>query len=194
MGTVHCTQGHHGLYCGSDKPDLSQRVLLSPELIDAPIMSSGSDMKLARASRASMIRGALRGLQMLKGFDAAVSLITKVDKNVGPYLLIPHRMWGEISLGDPANVVVTFSHDSRYANEPFVAIYQWLEELSPDARVADEVFCAFEREWSSPQKWHAFFESRIRRHVANLRGLAGTHRQKAEHFESTTAGIEAVLT
>ncbi len=192
MGTVHLTQGHHGLYCSEDQKSLDERILLTDDMIDLPISKVPNRLEPIRESRAAMVRAALRGLQKLKHFDAAISLIYIADGNE-PYLSIPKRTWAEISLGKPHHLVVSFSHDTREANAPFRQLYQWLEELMPEGGALDEVFFAFEREWSDPEKWYQFYRERISREIERLQGMAAQARQSATSYESAARSIIVAL-
>ncbi len=132
----------------------------------------------------------LRGLLDLEGFNSAVSLHYVEEGK--PYLRLPHRMWGEISLGLPYNLVATFSHDSRESNEPFVSLYQWLEELClPDLNV--EAFHAFEVEWSDATKWHEFFKMKLLQKVDKLQEAARASRQQVKGYTARAASIMAAL-
>lgn len=192
MGTVHLTQGHHRLYCSEDQKSLDERILLTDDVIDLPISRIPDRLEPIRGSRAAMIRAALRGLQKLKHFDAAISIIYIADEKE-PYLSIPKRTWGEISLGKPHHLVVSFSHDTRFDNVPFVQIYQWLEDLVPTTADLDEDFFAFEREWSDPEKWYQFYRKRISREVDRLQGLASQARQSATSYDSAARSITIAL-
>lgn len=192
MGTVHLTQGHHGLFCSEDQKSLDRRILLTDDMIDLPISGKQSKLEPIRESWASMTRAALRGLQKLKHFDAAVSITLIADEDE-PYLLMPHRTWGEISQGEPDNLVVTFSHDTRKDNAPFKSLYQWLEELVPEGDALDEAFFAFEREWSDPEKWHQFYRKRISQKIDRLQTLAAEARARATDFDSRARSITTAL-
>ncbi len=188
MGTVHFTQGHHGLFSTGGQPDTTRWVLLTEELLNVPIARNLE----VRQSHANMIRASLLALQSLGEFNAAVSMITCVDEGK-MHLIIPHRTWGEISFGSPSNVMVRFSHDSREANEPFVSIYQWLEDLCPPRGVDDETFFEFEDKWSDPLKWKHFFMGRIKKKISKMRSDANKLREDAVALDSAANKVSDAL-
>ena len=119
MGTVYLTGNHQGLFIREQKVDVASRVELNADLLARPILRQGGEV--IRDLDASMIRGALQGLMDLAGFDAAVSC--KVIEIGGvQHIALLHRVWCEITLRDPSNVVVAFTHDSRYDNFAFVTL------------------------------------------------------------------------
>ncbi len=154
MGTVHLTNGHHGLYIRNGKIDLERRVLLTPELLERPIFIRGDRWG---SPMQDVIRGALQGLMDLKGFNAAVSYST-IEHDGIPHITTPKRVWGEISLESPEKIALGFSHDSRYSNKPFTSLLQWLEEEYPDQQLPYEEYKQFCFGWVSAEKWREFFE------------------------------------
>ncbi|MEM9336836.1 MAG: hypothetical protein AAGA35_03205 [Patescibacteria group bacterium] len=191
MGTVHLTHGHHGLFCRKNDIDLEKRLLLTSDMVGMPIYVQEGSPKTIRDSRAKMVWAALEGLMLLEGFDAAVAFDYGTKDEL--YFMLPYRMWGEITLGEPDNLVVVFSHDTREANSPFRSLYQWLEEHCPDDVEDDEVFFAFEAQWRDPEKWHQFYRSRIERRIGGLRGSAEEHRTKAISLDGVAKTLESAL-
>lgn len=162
MGTVHLTSGHHGLYFHGGDTDFPRRVQLHYSLLARPIYNSGGRTKAEiSGGTAQVIRAALQGLMDLDGYDAAVSYHVVLEGGV-PHIALPHRVWGEITRGSPKNVVVKFSHDSRYQNRPFFTQLEWLEEeCPPNVREMEEVeYQQLCDRWPA-ERWRAFFERRI---------------------------------
>jgi hypothetical protein len=141
-----------------------------------------------------MVRGAFRGLLALRGFDAAVAYQV-VEKNGQRHLSPANRIWGEIYLeGDPKDVVAGFSHDTRYDNDPYVNLYQWVEQFERGSnRLSDVEFARFEESWASPVKWEEFFRSRIGKNVANLRKETDGFIGKAALLTARASKIERQL-
>ena len=191
MGTVHLTHGHHGLFCSENDIDLEKRLLLTRDMLGMPIYVQEGSLATIRDSRAKMIWAALEGLMLLEGFDAAVAFDYGTKDEL--YFMLPCRMWGEITLGEPNNLVVVFSHDTREANAPFRSLYQWLEAHCPDNVQDDDEFFAFEAQWHDPEKWHQIYRSRIERRIGELRGLAEEHRAKATTLDRIAETLESAL-
>ncbi len=191
MGTVHFTQGHHGLYSADGNPDINRWFLFTEDLTNIAVVRDRNGTTV-RDSYSKMIRAALRALRSLGDFNAAVSLIYD-QTEVGERLLIPHRTWGEISFGSPSNVIVRFSHDSRKVNEPFVSLYQWLEDLCPPRGVDDETFFEFEDKWSDPLKWKHFFMGRIKKKISKMRSDANKLREDAVALDSVANNVSNAL-
>ena len=191
MGTVHLTGSHHGLTIRQRNVDLEERVLLTDELLARPILDSRrAPMGIAIMDR--VIRAALQGLRDLRGFNAAVSYGVVVIDSVG-HIVHPRRVWGEITLGSPKDVVVGFSHDTRYENHPFVSLLQWLEEESPGGQLNDAQLARFCEKWSSAERWRMFFEARIRREVAVIREASEKLRLRATALAAHADEVAAVL-
>jgi hypothetical protein len=100
----------------------------------------------------------------LRRFNAAVSYHAQQSAD-GFHIAQPHRVWGEITLTSPEDVVAGFSHDSRRENHAFYHLLQWLEEEYPEGQLSDEEFAQFCQHWSLPRRWRAHFKARIRREV-----------------------------
>ncbi|HEY0010735.1 MAG TPA: hypothetical protein VGB97_02355 [Candidatus Paceibacterota bacterium] len=188
MGTVHLTNGHHGLYIRHNSVDLDMRVLLDEEMLARPIYN-GEHLYTAPCQHA--IRGALQALMELPGFNAAVSFGV-VERDGIQHIAIPRRVWGEITLS-PSNVVVGFSHDSRYENHPYSSLLQWLEEDYPSGELTDTEFEQFCLGWASPERWRRFFEHRIRMKVREIRRDASNLRQEAQALGNRSNLIESTL-
>jgi hypothetical protein len=161
MGTVHLTSSHHGLYIRNNTVDLEKRVVLDAEMLMRPIFN-GEHPNTSPTQH--VIRGALQGLMDLPGFNAAISYRV-IERDGVPHIAIPKRVWGEVTLETSENVVLGFSHDSRYDNRPYSSLLQWLEEDEPSGELNDDEFERFCLEWSSAEKWRNFFEARIRRQL-----------------------------
>ncbi|CAN5730242.1 hypothetical protein BH11PAT2_BH11PAT2_06920 [soil metagenome] len=190
MGTVHLTQGHHGLYIRSPGTDPNMRILLTPELLARPIYNQVG--KIANELTHGVVRGALQALLDLPNFDAAVSFCV-VKRDDVPHIVLPHREWSEITFASPENVVVKFSHDSRKDNRAFYHLLEWLEEEYPDGELSEEDFDQFVRAWSSVSRWRSFFESRIRRQIECERSESESLRAKAEDIAVRARTLEAAL-
>lgn len=169
MGTVHLTHSHHGLYI-HPRPDvhLEERILLEPELLTRPIYNGPDQLK---APIRQVIHAALQGLMDLRDFNAAISYRV-VEKDGLPHLAIPHRVWGEITLGAPDNVALGFSHDSRPGNAAYGSVLDWLEQERPEERLSNEEFAQFCMGWMSSERWRCLFEARLRRQIETLRSKA----------------------
>jgi hypothetical protein len=189
MGTVHLTNGHHGLYISHDKVDLSSRVVLDAELLARPILNG--QQPLVRPTQ-HVIRAALQGLMDLHGFDAAISYGV-VEKEGVSHIQIPHRVWGEITLETPENVIVGFSHDTRYENSPYYNLLQWLEKKYPEDELSYEEFGRFCLEWSSTERWRKFFEARILQRAKALTSQAEHLMREVRHIVAQLKSIEATL-
>ncbi|MCB9818949.1 hypothetical protein H6788_02090 [Candidatus Nomurabacteria bacterium] len=189
MGTVHLTNGHHGLYISNDKIDLKQRVLLTQAMLERPIFIRGERWG---SPMQDVIRGALQGLMDLKGFNAAVSYLT-VEHDGVLHISTPKRVWCEISLETPWEIALGFSHDSRYRNHPFTTLLQWLEEEYPAGELPYNEFKQFCFGWVSPEKWREFFEHRIQKKVETMRSKANTLRHEAQGMTERANSIEAIL-
>ena len=189
MGTVHLTNGHHGLYIRSEKIDLERRVILTREMLERPIFIRGDRWG---SPMQDVIRGALQGLMDLKGFNAAVSYGT-IEHDGIPHITTPKRVWGEISLESPEKIALGFSHDSRYSNHPFNTLLQWLEEEYPDQQLPYEEYKQFCFGWVSPEKWREFFERRIQKKVETMRSKANALRHEAQGMTERANSIEAML-
>lgn len=189
MGTVHLTNGHHGLYIRNSETDFEKRVLLDSEMLSRPIYNGST---VVQESTTSLIRGALQGLMDLTGFNAAVSYCVVKQEGV-PHLMIPHRIWGEITLDNPKDVVLAFSHDSRRDNYPYSALIQWLEEEYPDRHMSSDEYNQFCSIWSSPEKWRQVFENRIRREIDTIRSKSDSLLKEAESVNERANVIETAL-
>jgi len=190
MGTVHLTRGHHGLFCRRSDPDLEERMELTGDMLDLPIYRQEGSLETIRDTRASMFRAMMRGLLALKGFGATVSFDYGEKDDL--YFMFSYRTWGEIYLEQPNDLVVTFTHDSRENNSPFVGLYQWLEEFS-DKDMDDEAFYAFESEWSDPEKWHQFFIGRIRRKIDEVNKASELSNVESVAYAQRALKIEEAL-
>jgi len=191
MGIVHLTNSHHELYIHNKEPNLGQRVVMDAELLARPILSSVIGNPPLGDYGQKMVRNALRGLLEMRGFNAAVSYQV-VEKEGVPYIALPKRVWGEITLGSPCNIVVGFSHDKRYDNRPFFTLVQWLEEEGPGGELSEEEFFQFVNEWHS-SRWREFFESRVRRAHDALIPKIFELRREADELVAKIATIKAAL-
>jgi len=191
MGTVHLTNGHHGLCIREKEIDLSRRVLLTPELLARPIVTFGRSPRLLNEINQKTIRNALQGLMDLRGFNAAVSH-DALEVNGVLHIASPHREWGEITLGTPENVIVGFSHDSRHHNKPFYNILEWLEEDYPNGKLSDEEFAQFVESWTN-ERWRNFFEGRIWSAIDKMRSEAAELRNQAGNLTLRAETAVAVL-
>jgi hypothetical protein len=192
MGTVHLTNGHHGLYIREPQTEtsLSRRIALTPEILARPIVGWQGDPIKSEAQ--GMIRAALQALMDMPGFNAAVSFCAK-DVGGVLHLMLPHREWGEITLGTPDNVVVGFSHDTRVYNAPFYRLLQWLEEDYPGGELSEEDFAQFAKKWSSVEQWTLFFEARICRNIMSMSNEAQDLQRKASDIVTKITAIETAL-
>ncbi|MEX0913049.1 MAG: hypothetical protein WDZ56_00805 [Candidatus Paceibacterota bacterium] len=189
MGTVHLTGSHHGLYLTNNKVDLKQRVLLTPEMLVRPIYN-GDHPNTSQTQH--VIRGALQGLMDLSGFNAAISY-RAVERDGVPHLATPKRVWGEITLETPRDIVLGFSHDSRYLNHPYSSLLQWLEEDYPSGALTSNEFAEFCLGWASPERWRQLFEDRIQQKVETVRSKVDALRQETQSMAKRADAIEAVL-
>lgn len=189
MGTVHLTNSHHGLYIRSDNVDLEKRVPLDEAMLERTIYNGDHPYT---APSQYVIRGALRALMDLPGFDAAISYRVVEHEGV-PHIAIPKRVWAEITLGTPDNVVLGFSHDSRYENRPYASLLQWLEEDYPSFELTDNEFEQFCQDWSSVERWRKLFETRIQQKIEATRSKADALRQEAQGLDERANLIEATL-
>ena len=190
MGTVHLTNGHHGLYIRNAAIDPSRRVILDNELLARPLLIKKGHALVD--SYCGLIRGALRGLMDLTGFDAAVSFHV-IDVGGVPHIMFPHREWGEITYGSPSNVIVAFSHDTRCENSPFRHVSQWLEEQGPHEGFVQDDWERLNRDWSSAERWRGFFERRIQRAIQSWRSEAAVLRHKADALSARVDEILSTL-
>jgi hypothetical protein len=193
MGTVHLTNGHHGLYIRGNQTDVvaRPRITLDRELMARPILNREDEPYLSPVH--DVVRAALWGLMELSGFDAAVSFRV-VEKTDGFHIALPHRVWGEITLGTPDNVIVGFSHDTRYENKPFGRnLLEWLEDGYTAGESSMEEYERFCLRWSYSEKWLTFFEGRIRREVDIIRSRAEKLRAEAQVMSDRAAEIETVF-
>lgn len=190
MGTVHLTSSHHRLHI-HERPEvnLEERIVLDADLLMRPIYN-GREPYMNPARHTT--RAALQGLMDLNGFNAAVSYGV-IDVGGVPYIQMPKRAWGEITLGTPDNVVLGFSHDTRRGNFAFRSVSQWLEEEFPDGYLDDDAYENFCLSWSSAEKWRRFFEARIRRRITELRSGAELLRCTAQRDIDRSNTIAAIL-
>lgn len=187
MGTVHLTNGHHGLFCHGTDIALESRVLLDEAMLSRPILYLSQPYM---SPRAPVIQAALRGLLDLRGFDAAVAYrVVEIDGV--SHIALPHREWAEISLEKPQNVILTFSHDSRFNNRPYASVHHWLEKAPP--HLGDAEFEQFCLEWSSPEKWLQFFQDRLLQEVNKTRWEADKLRADAANADTRATLIESAL-
>ncbi len=188
MGTVHLTRGHHGLYCWKSTVDRDKWTVLEQAMLSRPVCYLSQDYNTPAVP---VIRAALRALLDLPGFDAAVSY-NVIERDQKPHIALPHRVWGEISLGSPENVVLSFSHDSRFENRPFSSQLHWLEEM-PLYELSDEDYKAFCQQWSSTERWLTFFQMRIQRQIDMMHAKAETLRHEAQGVIDRAHAIEVAL-
>lgn len=187
MGTVHLTSGHHGLYIREAKQDLERRVLLDAELLARPIFNGG---KLAKTD--GVTRAALQALMDLRGFNAAVSYHVGLEGD-GRRIVMPKRVWGEITLTAPDDVVLGFSHDTRFQNRPFYNLLEWLEDDYPDDEMSEDEFKKFCLGWSSAERWRNYFEACLRRKAELIRSEADELRDKASKMQARAKLVEVSL-
>ncbi len=189
MGTVHLTNGHHGLICRNKDCHLDRRHVLTEQMLDLQIMLSRDN--ILRSERGSIVRAALHALLNLKGFDSAISL--GYSDSPKPSLIIPKRVWGEIThIGKPRKLVVIFSHDSRKGNAPFYSLEQWLEDNQPKDST-DTEYSKFEKLWSDASMWDMFFKSRITLEVEKLRSNAEELHEKAMRLADEASVVETQM-
>ncbi len=191
MGTVHLTNGHHGLKIRTPETDPAQRILLTREILKRSFVSYDGQL-VGPHPYYNVVRGALQALMDLPGFDAAVSHHTILVKNQ-QHIYLPDREWGEITLGTPDNVVLGFSHDSRESNSPFDSLSEWLEEKGPGNKPSKAQLDRFYTEWSSPEKWLAFFKERLQRTVDELESEVAKLKRKADGKLAEIAALKAGL-
>ena len=189
MGTVYLTSGHHGLICHVPEADLGRRIVLSPEWLERPVMTTsvawGSyDNKRQHA------RAALLALLSLRGIDAAVSY--EVAMGMCPQLRQPKRVWAELTIGGPTNVVLKFTHDTRQENAPFRELYQWLEDhYNPHGTPEQDV--RFQDDWSDPERWKIFFKLRLKQASNQLREKAKRMQMEAGALQRQANKISSLL-
>jgi hypothetical protein len=172
MGTVYLTGSHHGLYCRSKEPNLDERIRLDPSILQWIAVTGDGDLHSPHVS--SMILAALRALVSLKGFDSAISL-SICDTEVHKSVQTTGRVWGELFFDEPSNVILSFSHDTRYHNYPFCHLEQWLEGEYNEANP---------QEWHDAERWLSFFHKRIRMQAYILETQAKDLRNEAEEHSS----------
>lgn len=191
MGTVHLAHGHNNLYARAraNQVDLSKRVLLDAELLARPICNNGCPMT---SETPKVMRAALQALMDLRGFDAAVSYGVCELRGV-PHIALPHRVWGEITLGSPENVIAAFTHDTRRDNSPFFVQLQWLEGEYPAGELSGEGYADFCEEWSSSLRWKKLFLDRIRREMLILRSKADALYWEAQQTARRVGDINVAL-
>lgn len=192
MGTVHLTNGHHGLCIRGEvrDSDLETRILLNDELLERPVIHTRG-LPLDQQNQ-NVTRSALRGLMELNGFNAAVSYAV-VTYDGALHIASPHRVWGEITLAGPREVIVPFSHDSRFENRPFTLQLEWLEGEYPAGTLSESDFARFCRSWSSSEKWTQLFQDRIRRVMDAKRNEALYLRNEADAVMREAKAIKEAL-
>ena len=189
MGTVHLTNGHHELYIRDKSANFERRVLLTPEMLNRPIFNG---IKPSTSPSTDVIRGALQGLLDLPGFNAAVSYRV-VERDGVHHIAMPKRVWGEITLTTPQDVVVGFSHDSGYDNRPYSSLLDWLEDEFPNTELSNAEFERFCQKWSSAARWRDFFKYRIRGECLEMLLKSDRLKNEGQAIEERATTIEGML-
>ncbi len=186
MGTVHLTSGHHGLFIREPNADLSRRVKLDPTWLERPILLPGGSP--APEVYQKFAKAALRALLALP-VDAAISYGLAGLEN--PCLQEPKRVWGELTLGDPKNVIVAFSHDTRKANVPYTHLANWTEGPF-DHPMPEEILEGVMGGWNQV-KWKSFFLRRLKSAEDKLREKAMTMQTEAGALQRRANKIGSLL-
>jgi hypothetical protein len=115
---------NHHMFCFEDEMvvlETSHTAYFEPQMLDWPIMFLDNRIQIDE-EEGQIYRHALEALTQISPFKSIFSLKADLD-NKG--LILTKRTWGHIFLNDVS--ILSFSHDSRKDNSPFVSIFDWVE-------------------------------------------------------------------
>lgn len=149
--SVFLVPNHHTLGQKTEKMELTEEMLSWP-------MRQTNDIENEFSTGWQEViemtyKNALRALVKLSSFDSEFCIQVDLEKQI---LFPAHRCWCLIFLNQ--EVVVSFSHDTRYDNAPFRSVFDW-PEINDWQDLAS---------WDVDQ-WKTFFVERITK--ANLKHL-----------------------
>lgn len=158
--------------------------LLTKELLSRSFTDIDSD-PAANQVWADFYTSALHALGDL-GEEVVVFFSLKVE---GQRITLSGWEWCEIRFASTGELIMSFTHDTRKNNVPFCRLSEWLEEDWEQKSLAFNL-----EEWSTVEKWKAFFLKRAQG-VANslgkkaigFEGEAKKCRKKIEEIEAALA-------